>query len=124
MYKVHSHLPMDRQYIEKEKKSHSQSKNGLYFPNFVRFSTFFPNFKKYFSKCEGKGSFLKSQMKSLLQYAVIFPIMEWELGDFAQINKVVCRSIDNLSFFLSLYTARRPREHYRQVYFVTLRVAG
>ena len=24
--------------------SHSQSKNGLYFPNFMYFSTYFPNF--------------------------------------------------------------------------------
>ena len=45
--------------------SHSQSKNGLYFPNFMYFSTYFPNFSKYFPKCEGKGSFLKSQIKSL-----------------------------------------------------------
>ena len=38
--------------------SHSQSKNGLYFPNFMYFSTYFPNcYDIYFPKCEGKGSF-------------------------------------------------------------------
>ena len=30
--------------------SHSQSKNGLYFPNFMYFSTYFPNFDKIFSQ--------------------------------------------------------------------------
>ena len=28
--------------------SHSQSINGFYFPNFMYFSTYFPNFNKYF----------------------------------------------------------------------------
>ena len=45
--------------------SNFQSKIGLYFPNVMYFSTYFPNFIKYFPKCEGKGSFLKSQIKSL-----------------------------------------------------------
>ena len=30
--------------------SHSQSKNGLYFPNFMYFSSYFPNFNKIFSQ--------------------------------------------------------------------------
>ena len=30
--------------------SHSQSKNGLYFPNFMYFSAYFPNFYDIFSK--------------------------------------------------------------------------
>ena len=45
--------------------SHSQTKDGLYFPNFMYFSTYFPNFNKTFPTCEGKGIFLKSQIKSL-----------------------------------------------------------
>ena len=36
-------------------RSHSQSKNGFYFPNFMYFSTYFPNFNKYFPKCEEKS---------------------------------------------------------------------
>ena len=31
-------------------RSHSQSKNGLYFPNFMYFSTYFPNFHKIFAQ--------------------------------------------------------------------------
>ena len=31
-------------------ESHSQSKNDLYFPNFMYFSTYFPNFHKIFSQ--------------------------------------------------------------------------
>ena len=30
--------------------SHSQSKNGLYFPHFMYFSSYFPNFNKIFSQ--------------------------------------------------------------------------
>ena len=30
--------------------SHSQSNNGLYFPNFMYFSTYFPNFYEIFSQ--------------------------------------------------------------------------
>ena len=45
--------------------SHSQSKNGIYFPNFVYLALIFPILIKYFPKYEGKGSFLKSQIKSL-----------------------------------------------------------
>ena len=39
--------------------SHSRCKNGLYFPNFMYFSTYFPYFMIYFPKCKGKGSFHK-----------------------------------------------------------------
>ena len=35
------------------------------FSQFHDFSTYFPNFDKIFPKCEGKGSFLKSKLKSL-----------------------------------------------------------
>ena len=45
--------------------SNSQSKNGLYFPNFMYFSTYFPIFYDIFSQREGKGSFPKSQIKTL-----------------------------------------------------------
>ena len=30
--------------------SHSKSKNGLYFPDFMYFSTYFPNITTYFSQ--------------------------------------------------------------------------
>ena len=40
--------------------NHSQSKNALYFPNFVYFRVFFPpNSLKTFPKYKGRGSFLK-----------------------------------------------------------------
>ena len=39
---------------------------GLYFPNFMYFSTYFSMFMIYFPKCEGKGSFPKSQIKSMI----------------------------------------------------------
>ena len=34
--------------------SHSQSKNGLFFPNFMYFRTYFPNFNKIFSQMLSK----------------------------------------------------------------------
>ena len=36
--------------------------NGLYFPNFMYFRTYFPNFSDIFPKCEGKCSFPNSQI--------------------------------------------------------------
>ena len=36
-----------------------------FFPNFMNFGTDFPFFMIYFPKCEGKGSFPKSQINSL-----------------------------------------------------------
>ena len=47
-------------------ESHSQSKNGLYFPISCILALIFPILLRYFPKCEGKGSFLKSQIKSLI----------------------------------------------------------
>ena len=40
-------------------------KIGLYFPNFVFFGDFFPNSLRKIPICKGKGSFPKSQIKSL-----------------------------------------------------------
>ena len=40
-------------------------KDGLYFPNFMHFSTPFSIFFIYFPKFEGKGKVPKSQIKSL-----------------------------------------------------------
>ena len=40
-------------------------KIAFIFPISCIFRTYFPNFIKYFPKCERKGSFLKSQLKSL-----------------------------------------------------------
>ena len=45
--------------------SHSQSKNGLFFSISCILVLIFPFFIIYFPKCEGKGNFPKSQIKSL-----------------------------------------------------------
>ena len=45
---------------------HSQSINDLYFPNFIYLVVIFPICMIFFPKCEGKCSFPKSQIKSLL----------------------------------------------------------
>ena len=55
--------------------SHSQFKNSLYVPNFIYFSSYFPNFNQIFSECEGKGS-LKSQIKSLIGLDMQFFVVD------------------------------------------------
>ena len=41
-------------------------KMAFIFPNSCILALIFPNLLKYFPKCEGKGSFLKSQIKTLV----------------------------------------------------------
>ena len=47
----------------------------------MNFSTYFPNLDKYFPKCEGKGSFLKSQIKSLTLFNNIRQLMIYSAID-------------------------------------------
>ena len=77
-------------------------KMAFIFPNSCIFALIFPLFMEYFPKCEGRGSFPKSQIKSL----ILLFVSSWASKPFGFVNKhllLLCVSYTSLLYRTYLF---------------------